>query len=43
MRLPAGRTVVELTYGPGAAEWTGLALTALGLAIWLACCYVGGR
>jgi hypothetical protein len=35
VQLPAGRTVVDLTYGPGAAEWTGLALTALGLVIWM--------
>jgi len=33
--LPAGRSLVELSYGPGAIEWTGLALTALGLVVWL--------
>jgi hypothetical protein len=35
VRLPPGRTVVDLTYRPAVPEWTGLALTALGLAIWL--------
>ena len=35
IRLPPGRTVVDLTYRPGLPEWTGLTLTALGLAIWL--------
>jgi hypothetical protein len=28
-------TELELTYGPGAAEWTGMALTALGVLLWL--------
>ena len=36
VRLPPGRTVVDLTYRPGAPEWTGLALSALGVIIWLA-------
>jgi hypothetical protein len=36
VRAPAGVTTLELTYGPGYAEWTGLALTALGVLIWLA-------
>ena len=35
IRVPAGVTMVELTYGPGAAEWTGMALGALGVLLWL--------
>jgi hypothetical protein len=36
VRPPAGTTAVELSYRPGAAEWTGLALTASGALAWLA-------
>jgi hypothetical protein len=35
VQLPAGRSLVELSYGPGAIEWTGLTLTGLGLVVWL--------
>jgi hypothetical protein len=36
VRGPAGTTVIELGYRPGVAEWTGLALTAIGALAWLA-------
>jgi hypothetical protein len=36
VRLPAGTTAIELGYRPGAAEWTGLALTVSGALAWLA-------
>ena len=36
VRPPAGTTAIELDYRPGAAEWTGLALTASGALAWLA-------
>ncbi len=36
VRLPAGTTAIELSYRPGTAEWTGLALTASGALAWLA-------
>ena len=35
VRPPAGTTAFELGYRPGAAEWTGLALTASGALAWL--------
>lgn len=33
--LPPGRTTLELRYRPGAVEWAGVGLTALGIALWL--------
>jgi len=36
VRLPVGTTAIELGYRPGAAEWTGLALTASGALAWIA-------
>ena len=36
VRLPAGRTTLELSYEPGPVEWAGVGLTALGLLAWLA-------
>jgi hypothetical protein len=44
VRAPAGTTMVELAYGPGVAEWTGVALSGLGVLVWLAGArWSGGR
>lgn len=34
VRKPAGPTTIELSYRPGAVEWTAVALTAAGLVVW---------
>jgi hypothetical protein len=33
--VPPGSTTLELSYGPGAVEWAGVALTVLGALLWL--------
>ena len=44
VRIPAGTTTLELTYAPGIAEWTGVALSAVAVLVWLAAaCRGGGR
>jgi hypothetical protein len=35
VRLPAGASAIDLDYRAGPAEWTGVALTAVGLLAWL--------
>jgi hypothetical protein len=36
VRMPPGTTSVDLAYGPALAEWAGVALSALGVMVWLA-------
>jgi hypothetical protein len=43
VRVPVGTTAVELAYRPAVAEWTGVALTALGLVAWLALAWLRTR
>jgi hypothetical protein len=35
VRKPSGRIVIELSYRPGVVEWAAVALTAVGLLVWL--------
>ena len=35
VRVPEATTTVELAYGPGVLEWTGVAISAIGAALWL--------
>jgi hypothetical protein len=41
VRAPAGVTAVELRYRPGVVEWAGVALSAVGLVVWLGLAWRG--